>query len=68
MNSSMELKKRKTIAITGDEYHAGAAAAGVFMGLTVPTVLSSRAEARLAGLAVAALGAPRGKPSARALS
>ncbi|MCH4562560.1 bifunctional enoyl-CoA hydratase/phosphate acetyltransferase [Halomonas sp. EGI 63088] len=40
------------------EYHAGATAAGVVMGLTVPVVLSSRAdppEARLAGLAVAAL-------------
>ncbi|ATJ83349.1 bifunctional enoyl-CoA hydratase/phosphate acetyltransferase [Halomonas beimenensis] len=40
------------------EYHAGATAAGVVMGLAVPVVLSSRAdppEARLAGLAVAAL-------------
>lgn len=40
------------------EYHAGATAAGVVMGLTVPVMLSSRAdppEARLAGLGVAAL-------------
>ncbi|HSH49879.1 MAG TPA: bifunctional enoyl-CoA hydratase/phosphate acetyltransferase [Halomonas sp.] len=40
------------------EYHAGATAAGVLMGLAVPVVLSSRAdppEARLAGLGVAAL-------------
>lgn len=40
------------------EYHAGATAAGVVMGLTVPVVLSSRADppkARLAGLGVAAL-------------
>ncbi|TAL91068.1 MAG: phosphate acetyl/butaryl transferase, partial [Rhodanobacter sp.] len=40
------------------EYHAGATAAGVVMGLMVPVMLSSRADppkARLAGLAVAAL-------------
>ncbi len=40
------------------EYHGGATAAGVVMGLTVPVVLSSRADppaARLAGLGVAAL-------------
>ena len=40
------------------EYHAGATAAGVVMGLAVPVVLSSRADppaARLAGLGVAAL-------------
>ncbi|SHF82146.1 MULTISPECIES: bifunctional enoyl-CoA hydratase/phosphate acetyltransferase [Halomonadaceae] len=40
------------------EYHSGATAAGVVMGLMVPVVLSSRADppkARLAGLGVAAL-------------
>lgn len=40
------------------EYHAGATAAGVLVGLAAPVVLSSRADppkARLAGLAVARL-------------
>lgn len=40
------------------EYHAGATAAGVLVGLSAPVVLSSRADpagARLAGLAVAGL-------------